>query len=446
MRSSVTEDNKNKRSDFAKLKEKIDFEKVPRVWAVVYLLCLLVFEFAILLLDVLPVRMLAILFGVLFVVSAAIYYLLSSMTAKKWARVSALIMSVLLVFVYGFGTVHAVNTVSFMNKITAEPEEEVEFNDRVVTKPFNLYISGIDSWEKIDDVGRSDVNMLVTVNPETHMILLTSIPRDYKINIVGTEYTDKITHTGIHGIDVTLNSVEDLLDTRIDYYLKVNFNTVREFVDAIGGVDVVSEYAFTSHYGGDGKDYEFVEGLNHLNGAQALAFARERMSFLTGDHQRIKNQQLVFSAILDKTLKSTTILMRYSSILGSIQDYMETSMPARDMKSLIKFQMLTMEGWKVARYSLTGPGGREATYSGGIAYIMFHDEYSVETAKSLIGAVSRGETNLDQYYDEDYSETVEEEVIGGLEQSSAGSLGSDSNSESEQSDSDAESDGEDTDE
>ncbi|MBR0374881.1 MAG: LCP family protein [Mogibacterium sp.] len=384
-----------------------------KAWAVIYLLFLLVFEIVLFLLDVLPVKILLGVFIVLFVVSALIYYLLAKRTARRWVRVVALALSCVLMAVYGFGTVYAMNTMSFLGFITKRSQMEGT-KDRIVEEPFILYITGIDSWSTIDEPGRSDVNMVVVVNPETHKILLVSIPRDYKINVVGTGYTDKLTHTGIHGVDMTLSSVEDLLDIHIDYYVKVNFNTVRKYVDAIDGVDVVSEYDFYSDYGGDHVEYHFVEGVNHLDGAQALAFARERKSFATGDHQRVRNQQLVFKAILDKTMKSSTILLRYNTILGNLRNYLETDMSPNDIKALIKYQMLYMRGWSIDSYSLTGPGSTEATYSAGVAYIMLHDEYSVETAHNLITAVMNDEVDLSQYYYDEEEAASSTDVIGGV--------------------------------
>lgn len=138
-----------------------------------------------------------------------------------------------------------------INTIEIKIENETVKKDINVTKePFNIYISGIDVFGNISSVSRSDVNIVVTVNPTTHKILLTSIPRDYYVQLHGTTgYKDKLTHAGIYGVDMSISTIEDLLDIDINYYARVNFTTLIELVDAIGGIDVYSDYEFTSLHG-----------------------------------------------------------------------------------------------------------------------------------------------------------------------------------------------------
>ena len=172
-------------------------------------------------------------------------------------------------------------------------------SDKIISKgKFSIYISGIDTSGNISNVSRSDSNTVVTVNTETHQVLLTSIPRDYYVTLHSKNAKDKLTHSGIYGIAETVNTVEDLLDTDINYYVRVNFTTVIKLVDTLGGIDVNSDYAFTS------GEFNFVKGMNHMNGKQALAFSRERHAFKDGDNQRIKNQQKVIEAIINKVLNS----------------------------------------------------------------------------------------------------------------------------------------------
>ena len=166
----------------------------------------------------------------------------------------------------------------------------------VTIEPFAVYISGIDTYGQISSVSRSDVNMVMVVNPETHQILLISIPRDYYVQLHGTTGTkDKLTHAGIYGIDMSIKTIEDLLELDINYYIKVNFTSVIDIVDALGGLDVYSEYTFTSYSG-----YRFKKGMNSVNGEQALDFARTRKAFKEGDRQRGKNQQALIKAMIDK--------------------------------------------------------------------------------------------------------------------------------------------------
>lgn len=248
---------------------------------------------------------------------------------------------------------------------------------------FNVYISGIDTSGSINKVSRSDVNMIVTVNTNTHEILLTSIPRDYYVTLHSKGAKDKLTHSGIYGINETVTTVEDLLNIDINYYVRVNFTTVINLVDTIGGIEVYSEYAFTA------QGYSFSKGYNTLNGAQALAFSRERYSFASGDNQRVKNQQAVMEAIIEKTLSSTTLLTRYTSILSSLEGSFQTNIEQDEISELVKEQLNNMSSWNISTNSLTGTGSYGSTYSMGSTqlYIMLPDNDSVSEATALINKV-----------------------------------------------------------
>lgn len=262
-------------------------------------------------------------------------------------------------------------------------------NIDVTKDPFNIYISGIDTTGSISNVARSDVNMVMTVNPETREILLTSIPRDYYVELASYGAYDKLTHSGIYGIEETVATVENLLDIEINYYVKVNFTTVTTLVDALGGITVDSDYAFTSKDG-----YSYVEGENVLNGAEALSFARERKAFASGDNQRVKNQQAVISGIIKKVTGSTAILTSYSDLLGAMSDNVEMNMAAKDITSLVKMQLGDMRGWNIEKCSLTGSGDSATTYSvpNAYAYVMRPDPVSIQEAKTKIDAVMGVET------------------------------------------------------
>ena len=157
----------------------------------------------------------------------------------------------------------------------------------VLNDTFNIYLSGIDTYGEISSVSRSDVNIILTINPKTHQILLTSIPRDTYVQLSGTTgYKDKLTHAGIHGVEKSISTIEEFLGIEINYYFKVNFTSVIDIVNTLGVVNVYSEYTFTSKDG-----YNYTKGYNYMNGAQALSFVRERYAFSEGDIQRGKNQQ-----------------------------------------------------------------------------------------------------------------------------------------------------------
>ncbi len=248
---------------------------------------------------------------------------------------------------------------------------------------FNIYISGIDTEGSISKVSRTDANILVTVNTRTKEILLTSIPRDYYVMLHSKKSMDKLTHSGIYGINETVNTVEDLLDTDINYYLRVNFTTLVKLVDKLDGIDVYSEYDFTS--GG----YHFQKGYNHLNGNQALAFSRERKSFESGDKQRVINQQIVIEAIMDKITKDSDIMSKYTDILESLEGCFQTNIEQEKASSIIKEQLEDLTKWSVSTYSLSGTDSKKTTYSMGTQelYVMVPNQNSIEQAKTKIKSI-----------------------------------------------------------
>lgn len=248
---------------------------------------------------------------------------------------------------------------------------------------FNVYISGIDTSGSINKVSRSDANIIATVNTKTKEVLLTSIPRDYYVTLHGKGAKDKLTHSGLYGINETITTAEDLLDIDINYYIRVNFTTVIELVDTLGGINVYSDYDFTA------QGYHFNEGYNYLNGEQALAFSRERHSFASGDNQRVKNQQAVIEAIIKKVLNSTTILTKYTDILKSLEGSFQTNIEQKDISNLVKSQLEDMSSWTIKNNSLTGTGSYQSTYSIGSlkSYVMIPNDTSVMNAKEKINSV-----------------------------------------------------------
>lgn len=248
---------------------------------------------------------------------------------------------------------------------------------------FNVYISGIDTSGNISNVSRSDANILMSVNTNTHEALLTSIPRDYYVTLHSYGAKDKLTHSGIYGINETVKTAEDLLDTDINYYVRVNFTTVIKLVDKLGGIDVYSDYNFSR----DG--YNFKKGYNHVNGAAALVFSRERYSFASGDNQRVKNQQHVIEAVMKKVLNSTTLLTKYTDILDSLKGSFQTNIAQDDISSLVKDQINNMSSWTIKSNSLTGTGASSSTYSMGSTklYVMVPNSTSVTSAKEKIDEV-----------------------------------------------------------
>lgn len=263
--------------------------------------------------------------------------------------------------------------------------EETGSKYSVKSGKFNVYISGIDTSGSISNVARSDANILMTINTDTHEALLTSIPRDYYVTLHSYGAKDKLTHSGIYGINETVKTVEDLLDTDINYYVRVNFTTVIKLVDKLGGIDVYSDYSFTT----SDKLYTFKKGYNHMNGEEALRFSRERYAFAGGDNQRVKNQQHVIEAIMKKVLNSTTLLTKYTDILDSLKGSFQTNIAQDDISSLVKDQINNMSSWTIKSNSLTGTGASSSTYSMGSTklYVMVPNSTSVTSAKEKIDEV-----------------------------------------------------------
>ena len=264
----------------------------------------------------------------------------------------------------------------------------------VTKESFAVYISGIDTYGEISSVSRSDVNIVAIINPKTKQLLLISIPRDYYVKLHGTSGPkDKLTHAGIYGIDMSIHTIEDLLNIDINYYVKVNFTSVIDMVDAIGGLEVYSEYTFISYSG-----YSFRKGMNKVNGEQALDFARTRKAFANGDRQRGINQQALIEAALRK-VTNKSIITKYTSLLNSINGKYQTNMEYKKITSLIKMQLNDMAKWTVTSYSLTGTDSSNYTYTyNQLLYVMEPDTNSIEEAKLLIKSIL-GNEELEGSYD-----------------------------------------------
>lgn len=274
--------------------------------------------------------------------------------------------------------------------------ESIVKNVDVKKDTFNIYISGIDTYGDISSVSRSDVNIIATVNPATNQVLLTTIPRDYYVQLDGTTgLRDKLTHAGIYGIDKSIKTLENLLDIEINYYIKVNFSSVERIIEALGGVDVYSEYTFQGASG-----TYFQRGYNSVNGKQALEFARTRKTVEGGDRTRGKNQQALIQAMLNK-ICSKEIITKYTSILNSLEGTFQTNMPTEKITEIMKKQIDEMKPWNVTSISLDGSNGSEYTYSmpGQLLYVMIPDESTIENAKQKIKEVTDG-TVLETSYGE----------------------------------------------
>ncbi len=275
-----------------------------------------------------------------------------------------------------------------MIEVSKDEEEKVEVEE-FLEKPFSVYISGIDTSGSISTVSRSDVNIVMTISPKTGEILLTTIPRDYYVRLHNTRgYKDKLTHAGIYGIDMSRQTIEDLLDIKIDYYVRVNFTTLIKVIDTLGGVDVYSDQSF-SEFG-----YSFKQGMNHLNGKQALMFSRIRHVFSDGDKKRGIHQQAVIEAIIKKVTSSKTLLLNYAKLLDTLKKTFQTNVDSLMIKEMVKFQLNEMPNWNIKSISLDGSGSSQHTYSmpSRVLYVLIPSESSINNAKKYLTGINEGKT------------------------------------------------------
>ncbi len=247
-------------------------------------------------------------------------------------------------------------------------------------EPFNIYISGIDTYGKINATSRSDVNILVTVNPVSEKILMTWVPRDYYVNINNSTYKDKLTHAGIYGVDSSIYAMEHLLDTKVNYYVKVNFTSVIKIVDILGGITVYNDQTFTTV-----DNITFNKGNITLSGKDALSFVRERKNLNEGDIGRGKHQVLVLEALMHKAMGKETI-KNYNKLLKSLEDAFVTNMPKNAMLGFIRKEITSPRDFKVESNILKGSDAYDYTYSykNTKLYVMNPNLESVNNAQNLI--------------------------------------------------------------
>lgn len=269
-----------------------------------------------------------------------------------------------------------------------ESTDPIDPEKNVTNTPFVVYVSGSDTRSSVLDVSRSDVNILMVVNPLTKQVLLLNTPRDYYVgNPAGDGALDKLTHCGLYGVDCSMEALEGLYGADIKYYGQINFTGFETLIDAIGGITVYSDQSFTA------RDTYIQKGENTLNGTQALDFSRERYHVSGGDNGRGKNQMKVITAVIKKMTTGTTVISNYSAIMSSLEGMFSTNLQTSDISMLVKMQLNDLATWDVFSFAVTGTGGSEKTYSapGHTAYVMYPNEESVEYASGLIKKIMSGE-------------------------------------------------------
>lgn len=267
--------------------------------------------------------------------------------------------------------------------------EDITKRVSIKNTPFNVLISGIDAYGDINQTSRNDVNIVATINPNTNEILLTSIPRDYYVQLHGTTgYKDKLTHASYYGINMAVETIEDILDTDINYYVKVNFTTVVDLVNEIGGIDVYADQDVNI------GTCKIKEGYNNLDGKCALAFSRERHSYTDGDRHRGRNQQQVIIAIFNKLTSGTTLLTEYTNILSVLDGKFATNMDTKEITDYIKYELNDLKNYTIKTTQLDGYGSMGETYSypGQDLWIMIPYEETIDNAKNLINKVLNNES------------------------------------------------------
>ena len=278
---------------------------------------------------------------------------------------------------------------------------------------FCMYFSGIDTFGGVNAQARSDVNIIAVVNNDTKQIVLISTPRDYYVDLpaVGNK-KDKLTHAGIYGINASMDALEQLYDTDISYYVRVNFTGFQNIVDQLGGIDVYSEYAFTSIT--EEGTYSYSEGENHLNGEQALGFARCRMAFRDGDRQRGRNQMEVIKAIVKK-MQSSQMLKNYAGVMDGMSDSFQTDMDKNEIGKLVQDQLQTNSQWTIITYSVSGSDASQVCASvGQSCYVMVPYDKDVNYAKDLINRNLNNETITQEEVDNFRMSNSDDDVDTGI--------------------------------
>lgn len=342
--------------------------------------------------QMLPVLYLVIITALL----VLLWLLVRKCLASRTGAVVARVLSVMLCAALAVGCVWAQQGLTTLNNVTSGLLTGAEAN-KITKEPFVVYLSGVDNRGELTENARSDVNILAVVNPVTKQAALINTPRDYYVDLAGTESKDKLTHAGLYGVETSMATLGNLYGVGVDHYIRINFAGFISIIDAIGGVDVYSDQAFTS-VGSPGyyDPTTFAEGWNHLDGKSALAFARERHAFKTGDIQRGINQMKVIDAMANK-LKSPTLLMSFSKLMDAAADCFVTSFSQEQISALVRMQLGDLASWDIQSYTVTGSGAKSSKcYSakGQSLYVMKPDENSVNEAKALIAAVLGGEDKL----------------------------------------------------
>ena len=266
--------------------------------------------------------------------------------------------------------------------------------DSDMTKqPFSVLIAGNDTWGETDTTGRTDVDIVATINPTTKQIALISFPRDSYIPNPAVGFgNDKLTHMGMYGIQNTVEALANYLGVPINNFVEINFQSLVSIVDAIGGIDINNPYAFSAYTIEEWKG-DFPAGNIHMDGVMTLAYVRERHSLVSGDFDRIAHQEIVIKALLEK-VTTPVIITRIDSLLTSMQGLFKTNISVDSIYALCQMQLDDMATWNIVSYSLSGSTGRNVCASMGSQTklsVVYLKDNQVSYVTQVINQVLNGE-------------------------------------------------------
>ena len=228
--------------------------------------------------------------------------------------------------------------------------------------PFTIYLSGIDNRDHtLPFAARSDVNLILAVNPAKHKILLLNTPRDFYVPLAMNGKLDKLTHAGLYGVNESIHTLEKFYNIKFNYYARINFDATSTIIDQFGGVDIHIPYVVSTYHGH--RHYE--PGDYHLNGDEALDFARERVSisWAGGDRERGRNQEKILTALIQKLQSDKTNLTRLDQIFNSIAKNIQTNFTPDDLKYLVQKQLTNFSNWQIESIDVDGKADITSTYT-----------------------------------------------------------------------------------
>lgn len=307
-----------------------------------------------------------------------------SLHQKPLPILLAIIIQIAIIIISLVALHYLSHTNTFIDKITTtnSPALQPQKTLNLAQDPFNVFVGGVDASDQL-----SDVNMILTVNPKTRQILITGIPRDYYVSFHNSKQKDKLTHSGSFmgaNIENTMLTVADFMNIDLNYYFRVDFNSITTLVNTLGGITIYSDANFRSSVA---PQCHFRTGQNHVNGTCALAFARERKNYRNGDLHRVENQTVVMEAIIHKLSNPKILSSHYEQLLADFGNIIKTNLPKNQLTDFIRFELDQTPSWQVEKYRLSGNhifNVRSFYYQNRPVTMIEPDQNSIETARQKI--------------------------------------------------------------